>query len=118
MPTTTVRMTHPERAARRKEIAEYVRANHSRQEAVVKFGVSIDSVDQACREHGVKPTRYQHRQPKSFEIVAVLQNTSKTIVEIADERGVEHQWVRELYHAALEGGIKFPNRNAKGKPLK
>ena len=44
-------MTHEERTARRKEIAEYTR-EHSVDEAARHFGTTLATVYTACREHG------------------------------------------------------------------
>ena len=105
-------MTHPERAARRQAIAEYVRQTKCTvDEAATIFGVTVSTVAGACRAHGVKPAaKSRGLQPNTFKILADLFDATLTVDDIADRRGVTKQRVSQVFVQALKAGIPIPRR--------
>ena len=105
-------MTHPERAARRLAIAEYVRETGCTvDEAAKRFGVTVSTAAGACRDHGVKAAaKSRGLQPNTLKILADLFDATSTIDEIADRRGVTKQRVSQVFVQALKAGIPIPRR--------
>lgn len=101
---TTKRMSREERQARRKEIAEFVKAGNSSGEAAQKFKVSIGTVQSAVVEFfGV-----QREQKPTIEYamkVAAGFMLGKQDSEIADEVGITREWVRYIRKKAEAAGF-------------
>lgn len=108
-------MTHEERAARRKQIAEYVRERLHEHDpcggAAQAFGVGLHTVYNACDEHGVpRPkktgnTGGEIKRPGTLAIIARLCIGDETLTEIAESVGITKQRVSQIYTEARDAGI-------------
>lgn len=108
------KLTHKERAERRRSIAEFVKGGRSRQEAAAKFGVAYDTVTNACREYSIIGP--QGTAPRTMEVVATLLYSSLTILQTAAHHLISQQRVREIFNQARTCGIRFPHRKVTGAP--
>ena len=101
-------LNHKQRHSRRREIAGFVRQGSDASMAARKFGVTIQTVRAACREHGVespvgrKPTRV-------YEVIAGLQQGG-TVTDVAERLGVSRQRVSFVRKACLEYGVSLKRR--------
>lgn len=105
-------LTHAQRRARRAEIAECVRGGITATDAAKQFCVTIHTVVNACREHGVRAV-VERRLPlhvKTWDILADLLNTRLPEGEIAKKRRVTRQWVAQVRAHAERSGVVVPKR--------
>lgn len=98
-------MTHWELATRRREIADYVKANHTMAEAAAKFGCGLQLVYHSMREHGVgRPIAGMKRmKPKSFAILRELWDGAKP-TELAKKYDLSLTSICDLRNLAIENG--------------
>lgn len=113
------RLSHYDRAARRAEIAESVRAAlknsdgsdpHLMSRQAARYGVTLTTVYAACREHGVALER-AGGPTRTLSIVADLERTDDSFVAVAARHKVSAQWVRQLFRDCLEAGIAVRPRS-------
>ena len=104
-------MTHPERAARRKAIANCIQQGMTLAEACISQKVSPKTVYDACQEHGIKIPKALPKQdaaPSSYAILKQLLEGASirgTANRIAQECKVSRQRVHLIKKAAIEGGF-------------
>lgn len=105
-----------QRRERRKGMAEAIRSGKTISEVCKEYETSPGTVVFACKENGVRNvnSRYEIRLP-TYQIVASLQNTDKTLEEIATEFNLSKQRVGQILQQARKAGIKFPNRKQNRK---
>lgn len=103
MPITTVRLTQEERADRRKEMADYVKEGHTAYEAAQEFGVTADTVREACRTFGIE---IPHTiGATTYEIIAALVLEKGTLKYFARRFNLTHQRISAIKKACIEAGI-------------
>lgn len=109
-------MTHKESAERRLHLAREVADGSDSAEVARRHRVSVDQVHKACREHGVPVVPLNRgRVVQTMRMIALLQNTDKTITAIAEELRWDFQYVSSLYRMAQDAGIRIPTRSG-GRP--
>lgn len=102
------RLTHEERAQRRAEIAEHIRAGTlTPEQAASKYGLTLPTVKEAMREHGVRSPTSNELGPNTYRIIALLLGSTPPS-EIAERVGLSHSRVFEIRDKCVEAGIKFP----------
>jgi hypothetical protein len=124
-------LSHEERAARRKEVAEFVRSyNHEHgkggvRAAAKKFGLSLFTIQRACEEHGVP---FQSVGPggvpkvNSYKVLARL-IAGESQADIARDLGAHRQSISQIAVHAREAGVfaavkKVRRREGKKKEKK
>lgn len=101
MPTPD-RMTHEQRAARRKQISNAVKSGENPDNVSRRFGVTTVMVRNACREHNVecKIPRPSMKPPKSHykrhRLAAKLVKQGLSLEEIGEQLGVKRQRVKQM----------------------
>lgn len=102
-----MKMSHEERAMRRKKIAEYA-SEHGSSSAATEFGVSLGTVRGALQESGVRKTQgHQNASVSSYYILRLLlDGVSRT--EIAAKQKITKQRVSHIKMAAQSAGFEFP----------
>lgn len=103
MPVTTTRMTQQERADRRKEMADYVREGHTLYETAREFGVTAETVRDACRTHDVDIPH--NLEPSTYEIIAALVLEKGSLKYFARRFNVSHQRISAIKKQCIEAGI-------------
>lgn len=106
-------LTHPQRRARRTEIAHLVAGGLPVAEAAQQFGVTITTVQNACSEHGVRIRSGRPRRKsgaRTFDLLADLLSTDDSLRVIAERRRVSKQWVSDILARARAAGIHMPHR--------
>lgn len=104
-------MTHHDRYLRRKAISEQVREGVPLSEVCNLHQVTDSYARKCCQEFGVRISQHkQHLSTTTYEIISELQNTDRTLSQIADTHQVSRQWVWEVLQQARNSGIKFTNR--------
>lgn len=100
-------LSHKERAARRREIAEFCRT-HTKEEACAAFGVSEATADVACREYGVRAVQSNVPMTKvhTLKMLKLLMD-GYTQSSIAQAFGVTASLVNQLAQKAREAGFKL-----------
>lgn len=113
-PTEIKSLTHAERAARRKRIAEFCRS-HSVHAAALEFGVTPSLIRAACAEAGVPCTRDADVKGagRTIDVVAALLNSTVSYATIAERHRLTRQSVHGIAARCVEAGIKIrPRRGA------
>lgn len=87
------------------EITERVEAGESLASVCRELGLSYGIVYHQLGRRGVKLTNSRIPGPGTFGILAELINTDRPMAHIAEERGVSHQWVQQIYKKAKDHGI-------------
>tara|TARA_R110000782_G_scaffold253743_1_gene341927 strand:+ start:9520 stop:9840 length:321 start_codon:yes stop_codon:yes gene_type:complete len=106
-----VPVTHEERAARRKEIAEFCRENPVKA-ACAKFGVGPTLVRGACDEYGVMAARADGEPPESrLKLVADLVNSDYTFASLGDYYGLSRQAVQQFAAKCKAAGLRVRDRS-------
>ena len=106
-------MTHEERRARRKEMADTVALGKMPYEVAAEYGCSLQNVREACRIFGVKmrPMLGSTQKFNSYKLLAELINTKDSFAELARKHNCTRQNVFHLYTKAREAGILVPVRH-------
>lgn len=103
-------MTHVERFARRKAIADAVRDGCPASEVAVDFGVSLHLVWSACKQFGVIRTMATRlhlcNKVKRFDVLAAVLNTDETYAVIGKRLGLKVQSVAFIVKEARAAGIR------------
>lgn len=107
-------MSREERAARRRAIADYVRASddpaEAARDAAVQWGVTLMTVRSACFEHGIKLNSYLGGNiagAGTFAILALLLNGDKSVEQLAAATGIAVKRINQVAAAAVKAGIKL-----------
>ena len=105
------RITHAERKARRKLIAEMAEAGMTWKEISEKMGVGYASIRLACLEHGIAPpakdvSRRCYTSVSSFAILKMLLD-GKTARETFIKFGISKQRVHQIKQKAKDAGFTF-----------
>lgn len=90
-------------------IINYMEQDHGYKEAAEYFEVSISTVTQAMRRGKFSPVYKQ--SDRVYSIIADLQNTGFTQVEIAARKAVSRQTICNILTKGRKNGIKFPGRD-------
>ena len=99
------KLTHVQRAERRRAIADFVSEGHTLGEAAARFHITAQTASHACRALGI-PVRGRGRPRASgFAVLAKLLRRDRTPVEIALDMGVSRQVVAEIHRRAAEAGL-------------
>jgi len=112
---------HAARRLRREKVAQYVRraggAREALDAAAEKFGVTVNTVRTACREHGVAyVAAVSHESPAStYKIIAALFTTAR-MDDIAAKHRVSKAFVSQVYARCRKAGIPVPERKRGVKP--
>lgn len=110
-------LTHEDRAERRKKIALYFKQKKGNDVylAATLFGVTVETVRSACKEHGVDPPirsseQYQLPNESTFRIIGLLATTKKSLSQIAQEVGVSTGRVFNILGRCKAGGVPVNGR--------
>lgn len=103
-------MLTKEQKVERKEMAASVNKGLSVRDVANQYGVPTSIVYGACGTYGVQNTRRGNLTVSTYEILAELINTNKTLDQIGEEHHVSHQWVTQILRKARQAGIRFPLR--------
>ncbi len=95
------RLSHVERAERRKRITADLANGMTRQKAMQKYGVSYPTV-----EHCGPATGAGRIKRRSFEMLADMLLKGQSKAEVARKYGVTDQCVQQLEAKALAAGFK------------
>lgn len=110
-------ITHRERSKRRQRIAASIeRGKLGVHQAAKRYGVSVQMVRLACKEHGTvaRTTATQPLGRSAYRVLADLINTDTRVAMIAERRGVTVQYVDNVRKRAQKVGIELnPNRKAR-----
>ncbi len=99
------KLTHDQRRNRRSAIAEFAKT-HTKYETMNEFGVSKTCVRDAIKEHGVSFKKdISMLSSNSFDVIALLINTEKSLLEIASDLHMTHQRVSQIYISCKKAGI-------------
>src|ERR1700723_10965 len=101
-----------DRIERRRQIAAAVSAGDGSQAVSTRFGVSISTIRDACREFGVR-FAVDSRPKKKYRLYAILAdliNTADSLVAIGEGHGVSKQRVNQISELARTAGIKVEKR--------
>lgn len=102
------KLTHEQRAERRKQIAAEVLESGASSLAVArKYRVSEALVRSACGEHGERPM-YSRELP--YKAIADMINTDDTLTEIGERHGFTATYMQKVYRRCLDAGIVMPKR--------
>lgn len=101
-------MSQEERRLRASRIVEAVRGGSTREAVAAEFDVTADYVRRCCSHAGICKGRATFR---SYEVIASLINTTKTLTEIAGEYGVTKQAIHGVYQKCLTAGIPVHRRD-------
>lgn len=106
-------LTTEERTARRKRIAAAVRAGDSVGQVAVRFGVTRQTVYNACLEYGVPPVKdirpvRKHASKDHWpEILYELMHTDGSCEMIGERLGVSRARVSQILQLARRAGFKI-----------
>ena len=104
-------MTHKQARRRRKKLAARVAGGESRGSVARAIGVCPETVQMACREHGVGWVREDEAPATNMlRIVAALFDRRRTYNTIGTEFGISRQRIQRIYRKAIEAGIPVPER--------
>lgn len=104
-------MTNEERRKRRKSIAKRFEQVQDIGEVAREYGVSHQTVREACRVYGVRIPRQPKAEPcGSFRILATLQVDSGTYRDVGNKLGVSYQRIHQVAVAAREHGVILHGR--------
>lgn len=124
------RMNVEDRWKRRRHAAKAVKHGKSIEEVARNLKLTPPTIRKACIEFGIdiplKPrgprkshatgkTMLSHAGPTTMQIVADLQDITKTMQSIANERDITKQAVSSVYQRARKAGINLPVRKV-GRP--
>lgn len=111
MPGTS-KLSHEERAERRKKIALAVKRHGDIAKASTDFKVTEHLVRNACKEHKVKVPRTfaESINASTYKVIAALINTTDTLTAIAIRHGLSPQRVDQIKTQCVEAGIKLKSR--------
>lgn len=101
--------THPEKRKRRKRISQECRRYPMLSGAIAAaYGITIDRVKSACREHGVQLMRKPspHLRDVAFKVLAALQKGESEKL-VSARFGITHQRVNQLLKTAKQAGLKL-----------
>lgn len=103
------KMTHEERRARRREMAQFAKENGVAATVQV-FRVSDNTVRSACYEYAVTPPRSNPPTlgPSALRVLVLLMHGNKP-ADIAAEFGFTRQYVCDLRKRAVAEGFHFPD---------
>jgi DNA-binding CsgD family transcriptional regulator len=105
-----VKMTHEQRRKRRQEIAAYAAEGRTAAETAEHFGVTSQTVYNACRPVGVVPAATKQTRHVAYATIADLINTDDTHAVIAARRGTTRQRVGQIASKCREAGIPIRRR--------
>lgn len=101
------------RRERRKQIAEYIAAGHTSQQACRKFAVCPMTVCNACMDHNVgMRSRVKNR---TLKIIAELLNTDDSCTKIGKRLGVSGTAIGYVMNRAIVAGIQIKRRGPGGE---
>ena len=112
MAKTTI--SHADRLARRKAIADFIAGGGSMAEACDKFKVTTEPVRRACVEFDVNPPIAGRASHQVLEILADLLNTDDGCTTIAARRRCTPQNVSQIQRRAIAAGIRITPRKLSG----
>ncbi len=99
--------------ARRAQIATHIRDHQDLEAACKEFQVSVQTVLNACREHGVVYLRRRSGNPMGHACFAILWQllyTEKKRVEIARELAVSLKEIHRVETVARDRNFPLPDR--------
>lgn len=103
-------LTHIERAARRKRLADRYLAGEEVAKIAGDEGVRMALVLAAMKEHGIEYVPLYNPPLRLYKILALLVNTFLTYREIGMKMGISKARVGEIASNARKAGIKLPVR--------
>lgn len=99
-------MTHEERAERRRQIAECVKQGENPSTVASEFGVTIETVKNACYEYTVQfPKITKNSLSSSLEIIAQLMKGDINQNVLAERFKVSKQRISQIRQEAIKAGI-------------
>lgn len=116
-PARAGHLTHKQRAARREQIAKFVKLGRSLEEAAQEFGVTVERVRFSCLEHyGAVPAQAAHVRPsgpkywgtRARKALRLLEAGKLNQVEIAVRLGLSRERIRQIAAKAIKLGILSP----------
>jgi transposase len=117
MPTGVIpKLTHEQRAERRKTMAMAVRDGVDIREIARTEGVSLSQIHIACREHGVQTQHLGKRPlgPNHYTILAAL-FSDDSCDEIGRKLGIDGSMVQTVYRRCIAAGVPVTRRR-RGRP--
>ena len=107
------KLTHKDRADRRKSMADMVRSGVAPQEVAKKTKVTLATVFLACKENGLKiekKSNVGNEKFSAYDVISALVNTRKKPLAIAEEFGISRQRISQIMIKARKAGIQMPMR--------
>jgi hypothetical protein len=98
-------LSHDDRAARRKRIADRVRKGDEPLDVARDEGVTFDTVRKACETYGLKVNREAPVAHTSYRVLALLLNTNRSFSSIARELNLGTPRVTTVANQAKAAGI-------------
>lgn len=110
--TCPAKMTHPERAERRRAMAEDYRQCGDTGKVARKYGVTVSTVVRALDEAGIVPRcKTPALKTSTLRVISLLMNTKLSMTGIARKRKMSPQRVSAIYRQCKEVGMVFPGRD-------
>lgn len=103
-------MTHEEKIKRRKAILYDIASGMSLAECSDKHGLAENTIYRLCKDRGIEPLILPMQKQlgvNTYKIIAQLQNTMKSLEEIAQDCRVTKQRVHEIQGFMLANGIQI-----------
>lgn len=94
------RLTHEQRVARRAKAAAIIRNGGTFADAARDTGLTIGTIREACKQHGVTPPRANGPRDRTLQIAAELGRGESTPSEIARKYGVSRQHAHAIKQRA------------------
>lgn len=110
-------MTHQEKMKRRRAIIYDMATGMSLKECSEKHEVAENTIYKLCKDSGVSILTQpftKNLSVNTYKIIAQLQNTMKSLEEIAQDHGVSKQRVHEIQGFMLANGIQIRLPQQKG----
>jgi hypothetical protein len=105
-------LSHDARLARRRAIAQAVRAAGGQTHGIaMTFGVSQTTVHFACAECGVAIQPRRSGKSSTYALIAALFDAGRTMDAIAREFGVTAQRIGNVYRDCRRAGVPVPQRH-------
>lgn len=113
-----VKMSHRDRAERRRGMVEAVRSGSTVADVAQRFGVTETTVRSACFTANVSigdPPGTLSRS--TYAVVAALSNTGDKLIDLALRFGLSESRVNNIYRECVRAGVPVKTRG-RGRPKK
>jgi len=93
-------------------IARCVQEGKTRAFIESNFSVRLGFIQESCEKHGVAFEPFGLKSERSFQILAALINTNKSLVEIATDHGVSVATISDFYRMSIKQELPVVERRA------